>query len=111
LLVVNPDNTIASPGLGDGLLGCSLQLAERLLSRVGKRIEYREILESELVSAREVILTGSSGAVWNAISLDRRVIGRGLRGEVVCVLTELWKNHVGIDFVEQAIKLAEVNNY
>ncbi len=111
LLVVNQDNTIASPGPGDVLLGCSLQLAERLLSRVGKSIEYRDILESELVSAREIILTGSSGAVWNAISLDGQVIGRGVRGEVVCVLTELWKNHVGIDFVEQAIQLAEVNNY
>ena len=92
-------------------MGCSLHLAERLLSRVGKNIEYRDILESELVSAREIILTGSSGAVWNAISLDGRMIGKGVRGEVVCVLTELWKNHVGIDFVEQAIQLAKVNNY
>lgn len=109
LLVVNQDHTIASPGNGEVLLGCSLQLAERLLSRVGKSIEYRDILESELVSAREILLTGSSGAVWNAISLDGRVIGGEARGEVVGILTELWKNHVGMDFVDQAIQLAEAN--
>ncbi len=110
LLVVHQDNTIASPGNGEILLGCSLRLAERLLSHVGKSVEYRDILESDLVSAREIILTGSSGAVWNAISLDGRVIGGGARGEVVGILTELWKNHVGMDFVDQAIQLAKVNN-
>jgi len=101
LLMVDSKGEIASPPREDILVGCTLLALERLLLKNDVRIQYRDIEANELASASEIILTGSSGGVWFAGFLDGVRIGTTDR-LMTRMLTELWKKHVGVDFVAQA---------
>ncbi len=103
LLMVDSKGGIASPPREDILVGCTLLAVEKLLLKNDVRIQYREIEAKELASASEIILTGSSGGVWFAGSLDGVRFGTRDR-PMARMLTELWKKHVGMDYVAQAGK-------
>jgi branched-subunit amino acid aminotransferase/4-amino-4-deoxychorismate lyase len=92
---------IASPPKEDILVGCTLLAVEKLLLKNDVRIQYRDIEAKELASASEIILTGSSGGVWFAGSVDGDRIGTSDR-PMTRLLTELWKKHVGMDYIAQA---------
>ena len=102
LLIVDSKGGIASPPREDILVGCTLLAVEKLLLKNDVRIQYRDIEPKELASASEIILTGSSGGVWFAGALDGVRIGTQRDRSMTRMLMELWKRHVGMDYVAQA---------
>lgn len=102
LLLIDSKGEFVSPPKEDILAGCTLQSVERLLNAISVRIQYREIESEELSRASEIILTGSSGGIWPARSIDGARIGSGSSRPKLRMLTELWREHVGMDFVAQA---------
>ena len=110
VLVVNAANEIISPPKEDILVGCTLRAVERLLAESHRTIEYRDVYPEELGEAREVILTGSSGGVWSACSVDQNALPHSHRGRTVSMLTKMWTEHVGIDFVRQSIEKASASS-
>jgi len=103
LLLVDGKGEFVSPPKEDILVGCTLQSIERLLNSKSVRIHFRDIEPDELSRASEIILTGSSGGIWPVRSIDGKRIGSGGGRPKLRMLTELWKEHVGMDFVAQAM--------
>ncbi len=106
VLLVDDKSEFVSPPKEDILTGCTLMAVERLLKKNDIQIQYRDIEPKEFTRANEVILTGSTGGVWSARSINGTRIGLGNGQPKLRMLTDLWKTHVGIDFVEQAAKRA-----
>ena len=106
LLLVDDKSDFVSPPKEDILIGCTLLAVERLLNSNGIQILYRDIEPKELASASEVILTGSSGGVWSASSINGTRIGLDYGQPKLRLLTDLWKSHVGMDYIEQTAKRA-----
>ncbi len=102
LLLVDGESELVSPPKDDILVGCTLQSIERLLNTNNVRIHYRDIATEEVSQASEIILTGSTGGIWFARSIDGTRIGSESCRPKLRMLTELWKEHVGMDFVVQA---------
>ncbi|MCY2984707.1 MAG: aminotransferase class IV [Planctomycetota bacterium] len=101
-LMIDKSSQIISPPKEDILVGCTLLAVEKLLKRVNVAIKYRDIDPAELDEASEVVLTGSSGGIWFAGSINGQRIGRDSTRPRYNQLMELWKDYVGIDFVAQA---------
>ena len=106
VLIVSEQGLICSPRKEDILVGCTLLSLERLLAKENTSIIYRDISSEMLRNAREIILTGSSGGVWFARSVDGKEVGENDR-TISTRLIELWKQYVGIDYMAQAAKLTE----
>ena len=104
LLMIDKSSKIVSPPKEDMLVGCTLRSIEKLLNRLDIAITYRDIDPAELHEASEIVLTGSSGGIWFASSIDGRRIGRDSTRPRYHQLKELWKDYVGIDFVAQAAR-------
>ena len=107
LLLVDRKGEFVSPPKEDILTGCTFQAVERLLNDNNIQIHYRDIEPNELATASEVILTGSIGGVWSASSINGTRIGLNHDQPKLRMLTNLWKTHVGMDYVEQAAKRGE----
>lgn len=105
LLMVDSSGTIVSPAKSDILVGCTLQAVERILKSQNTSIQFRDIEFDELSRASEIILTGSSGGVWFASSVDGMSIGKNGFRPKLRMLTDLWKAHVGVDYIAQANRL------
>jgi len=102
VLIIDKSGRIASPLKEDILVGCTLLAFEKLLKKNNVTIHYRNIEPAELRDASELILTGSSGGIWFAGSIDGCPIGRDENRPRYNELKSLWKDYVGIDFVAQA---------
>jgi len=102
VLMIDKSDRIVSPPKEDVLVGCTLLAIEKLLKKENVTITYRNIDPAELLDAAEVILTGSSGGVWSAGSIDGHSIGQEANRPRYFRLRELWKEYAGIDFVAQA---------
>ena len=107
LLLVDEKGHFVSPPKEDILTGCTLLAVEKLLKKNNIQIQFRDIEPKEFESACEVILTGSTGGVWSARSINGTRIGLDNGQPKLRLLTDLWKTHVGMDFVEQAAKRAQ----
>ena len=102
ILIVDKNGEISSPRKQDILVGCTLKAIERILNDRNNPIHFRDIDPKELACASEVLLTGSTGGVWFAKSVNGIEIGTNGDRPKLRLLTDLWKEHVGIDFVAQA---------
>lgn len=102
LLIVDRRGELISPKKQDMLMGCTLQALEQILSRHNIAIHYQDVTASMLYDASEIILTGSSGGIWFARSYDGHPLRMPAGLPTTRHLTELWKQHVGFDFVAQA---------
>ena len=102
ILIVDNKGEFSSPRKEDILVGCTLKAVERILNNRNIPIHFRDIDPKELACASEVLLTGSTGGIWFARSVDGIAIGTNEDRPKLRLLTELWKEHVGIDFVSQA---------
>ena len=109
LLMVDVQGNFISPRKEDILVGCTLQAVERLLQKCDITIQFRDIEPHEIANASEVLLTGSTGGIWFANILDGRRIGVGSKRIQYQKLTELWRGHVGMDYVAQSIARATRN--
>jgi len=105
ILIVDSSGGIVSPPTEDALQGCSLQLARRLLERSGMTVTFRDLYPRDLTAAREIILTGSSGGVWFANSVDGQSVSGQKKGPIASILGEQWMKHVGMDYEHQAFRL------
>jgi branched-subunit amino acid aminotransferase/4-amino-4-deoxychorismate lyase len=101
LLVTDP-TTAVSPLPTDIVVGTSLQRVEQLLHTIDMRLVYRDIPFEELTDAQEVWLTGNSGCVWSAASIDGSPIGHGPSSPRCQVLQQAWIEHAGFDWLSQA---------
>ena len=103
ILVVDADGTFLSPKKEDILVGCTIRVVERLLQARDIAIQYRDILPRDLVRASEVLLTGTTGGVWFANTFDGHRIGNGQPRTQFQKVAQLWKEHVGLDNIAQAV--------
>jgi branched-chain amino acid aminotransferase len=98
ILMVDRHGSIVSPPWQDILVGCTLKNLARLLDRNGTVLVQRDIKPEEFGSAREVILTGTSGGVWHASKVDGELIGDGHPGPELRRMKLLWDEHVLTSF-------------
>jgi branched-subunit amino acid aminotransferase/4-amino-4-deoxychorismate lyase len=108
LLMVNGEGKIYSPDRHEMLPGCTLRSLFDLAVEQQLSIEYKSITPDELSNASELILTGSTGGVWHACSFNGELIGDGQPGPLANRLMAMWRNHVGIDYRQQAIQRASM---
>jgi branched-chain amino acid aminotransferase len=109
LLIVDERGHFISPRKEDILVGCTLRAVERLLQKCDTAIQFRDIEPNEIASASEVLLTGSTGGVWFANTFGGRRIGPGNDRTQFQKLAQLWREHVGMDYVAQSIVRATRN--
>jgi branched-chain amino acid aminotransferase len=107
ILVVTKDGQVLSPRRDRILSGVSLAFVADLCDRfVGKPIQDAAFTVDEIRNAAEVILVGTTGCLWPAVSLDNSPIGQGRPGPVYELIRDHWIEQVEFDFVGQAITLA-----
>jgi hypothetical protein len=104
IVIVDKHGVVRSPAIESALEGCSLKLATRLLRKIKIDLIRSEVTQPDLHEAREVWLTGSSGCVWRASSLDGRELGTDKAFTLYGQLKAEWMRHVGHDFEQQAIE-------
>jgi branched-chain amino acid aminotransferase len=104
MVIVDKHGVVRSPAIESALEGCSLKLATRLLRQIKLDLLRSDVTLLDLHEAREVWLTGSSGCVWRASSLDGRELGTDKAFTLYGQLKAEWMRHVGHDFVQQAIE-------
>jgi branched-subunit amino acid aminotransferase/4-amino-4-deoxychorismate lyase len=104
IVIVDKHGVVRSPTLESVLEGCSLKLATRLLRQIKIDLIRSDVTLLDLHQAREVWLTGSSGCIWRASSLDGRELGTDKAFTLFGKLKAEWMRHVGHDFEQQAIE-------
>ena len=75
MVIVDKHGVVRSPAIESALEGCSLKLATRLLRQIKIDLLRSDVTLLDLHEAREVWLTGSSGCIWRASSLDGQELG------------------------------------
>ena len=109
LIIIDSSGKFISPKREDILVGCTLRVVERLLQKCDIAIQFRDVQPSDLANASEVLLTGSTGGVWFANTFEGLRIGTGTERRQFQKVSQLWKEHVGMDYVAQAIAKASIN--
>lgn len=104
VVIVDKQGLVRSPAIESALEGCSLKLATRLLRKIKIDLMRSDVTLLDLHEAREVWLTGSSGCIWRASSLDGRDLGTDKAFTLYEQLKAEWIRHVGHDFEQQAIE-------
>jgi branched-subunit amino acid aminotransferase/4-amino-4-deoxychorismate lyase len=104
IVIVDKHGMVRSPAIESVLEGCSLKLATRLLRKIKIDLIRSDVTLPDLYEAREVWLTGSSGCIWRASSLDGRDLGADKAFTLYGQLKAEWVRHVGHDFEQQAIE-------
>lgn len=102
LLLITDPATAVSPLPKDIVVGTSLQRVEQLLQTIDMRLVYRDIPFDELIDAQEVWLTGNSGCLWSAASIDGVPIGHGPSSPRCRELQKAWIDQAGFDWLSQA---------
>ncbi len=104
IVIVDKHGVVRSPAIESALEGCSLKLATRLLRKIKIDLIRSDVTLPDLHEAREAWLTGSSGCIWRASSLDGRELGTDRAFSLYEQLKAEWIRHVGHDFERQAIE-------
>jgi branched-subunit amino acid aminotransferase/4-amino-4-deoxychorismate lyase len=104
IVIVDKHGVVRAPAIDSALEGCSLKLATRLLRQIEIELIRSDVTLLDLHEAREVWLTGSSGCIWRASSLDGRELGTDKAFTLFGQLKAEWIRHVGHDFERQAIQ-------
>jgi branched-chain amino acid aminotransferase len=103
LILVTIDGDLVSPLPNDVLIGTSFLQLNQFLQESGQCIELRDIQLEELQSAREVWLTGNSGCLWHASSIDGQPIGDGSVGSLCRQWQKKWIESIGFDWLSQGL--------
>lgn len=103
LIVVNPENVLLTPSKLEAHQGTTLKRIQQLVSSTGNSpIVEKSLTHSDLFTANEVILVGTSGGVWEARSLDSIPLGRNRERPILRRLQANWRSYTGFDFISQA---------
>jgi branched-chain amino acid aminotransferase len=100
LLIVGNDGVLRSPPLSDILWGVSLKTVDRLANSISLEVKYGDILPKMLQTASEVLMTGSTGCLWSAVSVDGVPVGDGRPGPIGRRLQNAWEELVDHRFTE-----------
>jgi branched-chain amino acid aminotransferase len=100
LIMVDLDGKLRSPPLADILVGVSLKTVLGLAESLGYTVEFTDLYPADLLNAREVLMTGSTGCLWSAVSLDGKIIGEGRPGQHCRKLQQAWEDLVNFRFTE-----------
>ena len=97
---------LVSPPETQSLNGLSLQRTIRLATALGIRVERQELPLDRGLGGVALLLTGSTGCLWRARSLNDRLYQPTREAdELWQLLREAWVVDIGLDFVAQATKL------
>jgi branched-subunit amino acid aminotransferase/4-amino-4-deoxychorismate lyase len=102
LLVLEQDQRPVCPRPEKVLRGVSLQITLELLAELGMPIRFADLTVGQLESASELWLTGTSGCLWRASSLNGRPVGDPNPSPLLRTLQAAWQRRVGCDFIGQA---------
>lgn len=100
LLVLGQDDVLRSPPLEDILWGVSLHTVLKLAETIGLPVEFCDLDPESLRTASEVLMTGSTGCLWSAVSIDGKPIGDGKPGRICRRLQSAWEELVGYRFTQ-----------
>ncbi len=98
LLILGQDGVLRSPPREDVLSGVSLHVVVEIAESLNIRVEFCDLLPESLYNASEVLMTGSTGCLWSAVSIDGQPIGDGKPGVLCRRLQEAWQKLVGYNF-------------
>ncbi len=102
ILVFRSDEGLLSPPMGSILRGISLKVTIELAGRLGIRFSERPLAPSDVATADELLLTGTSPSLLPANRLDGRPIGDGKPGPIFSQLLAAWSDLAGVDIAAQA---------
>jgi branched-chain amino acid aminotransferase len=101
-LLVVEEGGLISPPLDAVLHGLSLQRTVRLASSLGIPVRYEPIPLARALAAQALLLTGSSGCIWPARSLEDVEFPDASAHPVFQRLASAWTADMGLDFLAQA---------
>ncbi len=102
LLVLGKDGVLRSPALKDILWGVSLKTVCQLAESIGQQVEFSDLRPRDMLEANEILMTGTTGGVWSAVSVDGNSIFDARPGSLCERLQAAWHQKIGFNFVEQA---------
>jgi branched-chain amino acid aminotransferase len=99
LLIVQGDGQLKSPPLDDILHGVSLAKVIALASSLNRTTLFEPMSPDELFQAKEILLTGTTGCLWSAVTVNGQPIAAGKPGPVCRQLQQAWQKSTGYEFV------------
>jgi branched-chain amino acid aminotransferase len=103
ILLVTDSGQVLSPRRDRILSGVSLGFVAEICDRLGTPVQDTAFAVEDVSKASEVLLVGTTGCLWPAVSLDQLPIGTGKPGAVYAKIRDRWIEQVKFDFVRQAI--------
>jgi len=105
LLVIDAQGLVAPP-LDSVLHGLSLQRTLRLAAQLEIPYRFQPIELADAHRAQGLLLTGSSGCLWPAKSLDEVMFDSPTQHTLYQALRTAWITDVGLDYTAQAREVA-----
>ncbi len=102
LVIVDDQGRLCCPPKNDVLGSISLIRTLRLAKSAGLQVVRQPISVSQIESARELLLTGTSGCLWPAASFADRKFTNSTEAPVYVELRDRWIAEIGLDYVAQA---------
>ena len=105
LVLIEGRRLVCAPA-GSVLDGISLARTLRLARRCGIEIEHAPLEPQRCRSADGILLTGTTGCLWAAASLDDHRFAQPTQQPVYRELTAHWQAEIGLDYIAQATDAA-----
>ena len=101
------DGVLYTPEPRNILLGVSRAVTIELARKNGIPVNESNLGRYEVLQADELFCTATTYCLVHARTFEGQTVGDGKPGPVFQKLTELWKEHAGVDFIAQSRQLAE----
>ena len=106
VVVYRESEGLLSPPEQHLLFGVSVGVVRELAAVLNVPFIKRHLTVEELLSAKEVMLAGTSICLLPIVRCNGQPIGNGTPGPVYSQLLSAWSDMVGVDIVEQASRFA-----
>ncbi len=97
---------LVSPPIDSVLHGLSLQRTLRLAEQRGIAVHFEHIQLEHAYNAEAILMTGSSGCLWAAASLEHVHYTNAQEHPIHRELRSAWIEDIGLDFVRQATDIS-----
>ena len=97
--LIYPPDELLLPGLSQARM---LKIAEQILPT--ESICKETISAERLRAAETIILSGTTGCMWYASSVDGRVIKRPTENSIAMKIRQRWIEELEFNFVSQAVE-------
>ncbi len=105
-VIYRSDEGLVSPPLGKILPGISLAVLAELAGTLKLPLVYRDLSPSDVATAGEAMLCGTSPCILPVTRFNGQPIADGKPGNVFRRLLDEWSRLVGLDIAAQALKFA-----